>query len=209
MRIAIGGSAANPPQWGHLWLLRVLLTCGLFDRVIWIISGLRPDKEGFVAPQHRKAMTELLLERLTPELRSRLIVVYRDLWTDNTPTIVWLEKLQTRFPQAILTWYTGSDSIIPQEQWGGRCEMEAVWHRGEELIANWNILVIPRADFVLPGWDHPIYDRFRNLIILGKNMPDASSTDIRGLIPIGKSIDHLTTPEIAAYIKQYGLYRGG
>ncbi len=45
MRIAIGGSAANPPHWGHLQLLIVLLECGLFDRIIWIISGSRADKD--------------------------------------------------------------------------------------------------------------------------------------------------------------------
>ena len=42
-RIAIGGSAANPPHTGHLALIEALIHSNLFDVVIWIPSGNRPD----------------------------------------------------------------------------------------------------------------------------------------------------------------------
>jgi nicotinic acid mononucleotide adenylyltransferase len=62
LRIGVGGSAANPPHWGHIELLKKLLDSGKFDKLIWIPSGIRPDKPGAIEAEHRKKMTELMLE---------------------------------------------------------------------------------------------------------------------------------------------------
>ena len=59
MRIIIGGSAANPPHLGHQIVLWRLIRCGRFSKVVWMPSGIRKDKHGFVAPEHRVNMTIL------------------------------------------------------------------------------------------------------------------------------------------------------
>jgi len=59
LRIGIGGSAANPPQLGHRHMVEGLLKSSRFDEIYWIPSGVRPDKDGFVSPDNRVAMTLL------------------------------------------------------------------------------------------------------------------------------------------------------
>ena len=50
LRIAIGGSAADPPHKAHLKLIEKMLNCGWFDQVVWIISGSRLGKLLRVCP---------------------------------------------------------------------------------------------------------------------------------------------------------------
>ena len=49
MKIAVGGSAANPPHFGHKKLLEAVVATGEFDQVRWTVSGDRPDKPGMIA----------------------------------------------------------------------------------------------------------------------------------------------------------------
>ena len=203
-RIAIGGSAANPPHTGHLALIEALIHSNLFDVVIWIPSGNRPDKEMEIEPDHRVAMTELTFPSI---LRVRsgttLVIKYDDVYKSNTPTINRLEALQSEYPDSEITWYTGADSVIPQKKYGGKCEIEVKWIRGEELFQNWNFLILPRSGYRQPN------NLPANFKIFGVKLPNVASSHIRQLIASGQPFEHLVTAEVAEYIKRFGLYQGG
>ena len=204
-RIAVGGSAADPPHLGHLALIKTLINCQLFDAVIWIPSGERPDKKISIEADHRVAMTELTFPtalRIRPG--TTLIIKYNDIYQANTPTIEWLEQLQAQFPAAQITWYTGSDSVRPQKKYAGRYEIEAAWDRGAELVTKWNFLIIPRRGYALPA---SLPANFQVLNI-GNGLPNISSSKIRQLIGEKKPFEHLVTAEVAEYIKRFDLYQG-
>ncbi|MDO8669519.1 MAG: nicotinate-nicotinamide nucleotide adenylyltransferase [Candidatus Buchananbacteria bacterium] len=202
-KIAVGGSAANPPHIGHLSLIEALIHCRLFDMVIWVPSGTRPDKRFGIEPDHRVAMTELTFPSI---LRVRsgttLVIKYDDIYKNDTPTINRLETLQKQYPHSDITWYTGSDSVRPQKKYGQRCEIEAVWDRGEELFQKWNFLILPRRGYKQP---HNLPANFK---ILNVKLPDTASSTIRKMIQKNQPFEHLLTAEVAEYIKRFDLYQG-
>lgn len=203
-RIGIGGSAANPPQLGHKYLLEGLLKSRRFDEVYWIPSGVRPDKVGFVSPDHRVAMTLLTfpMEWLWKGV-TKFRIKFTDVYSGNTPTIEVFEQFKKTNPDAEIVWYTGVDSVVPMEKYGGKCEMQAVWIRGEELYKNYRFLILPR-----PGYPDPktlqLPDNFE---ILDIDQLNISSTEVREKIKKGESISGLVTEGVEEYIYQNNLYK--
>lgn len=204
IRIGIGGSAANPPQLGHRHMVEGLLGSGRFDEIYWIPSGVRPDKEGFVEPDHRVAMT--LLTFPTDWLwqgKTKFHIKFNDVYGGNTPTVEVIKKFEREFPEAEITWFTGADSVVPQEKFGGKCEIQAVWIRGEELYNKYNFLVLPR-----PGYKNPKELILpNNFEVFDEPQLDVTSTEIRRRIRSGEPISGLVTKEVEEYIKRNGLYQ--
>jgi len=137
-------------------------------------------------------------------LHKGLVVRYADVYGENTPTIEWLERLREEYPDAEITWYTGVDSVVPRSEFGGECEIEHYWVRGQELMSDWPFLIIPR-----PGYEDP-----RNLnlpkqfkIMTNARLPDTASSEARRRIADGISITDLVMPEVEQYIHLHGLYR--
>lgn len=204
LRIGIGGSAANPPQLGHRHLMESLLNSQRFDEVFWIPSGIRPDKEGFVAPDHRVAMTILTFPtEWLWEGKTKFNIKFSDVYGGNTPTIEVIEQFVKQHPEAEIVWFTGVDSVVPMEKYGGKCEIQAVWIRGEELYRDHHFLVLPR-----PGYPDPkelnLPDNFE---ILDIDQLKISSTEVREKIKNGESITGLVTKEVEEYIQRNNLYK--
>jgi len=200
---AAGGSAADPPHKGHLAVLRKLFTSGLFDRIIWIISGDRQDKHFNVCTNDRIAMTELMIPRAMRTASSPdLVVLYDDIYQINTPTITLLEDiLPKRFPNDDFFWYTGSDSVMPKEEFKGKCEIEAKWIAGRRLYRHFPFVVIERGRYPLAGVKLP-----SNITVLSGALPEIASSQIRKLIAESKKFEHLLPKAVADYIKRHGLY---
>jgi nicotinate-nucleotide adenylyltransferase len=204
LRIGIGGSAANPPQLGHRHLVECLLKSKRFDEIFWIPSGVRPDKEGFVSPDHRVAMTLLTFPSdWFWQGETKFNIKFNDVYGGNTPTIEVIEEFQKEYPDAEIAWFTGVDSVVPQDKFGGRCEIQAVWIRGEELYKNYHFLILPRPGFADPKTLN-LPDNFE---IFDEPQLDVNSTEIRRKIREGESIDGLVTKEVAEYIRRNNLYR--
>lgn len=195
-RIAIGGSSANPPHRGHLALVHALLGCGRFDRVRWDVCGQRPDKADLIAPGHRVAMALLAF---APVYR---VVHTASAFTRNTPTVRALEEARAAHPGAEIVWYTGVDVLVPQEQFGGRSEVEATWVDGERFLHEWPCVVLPRA-----GYPHPrTLTLPRRTEIIDVDLPAISSSEVRRRIAAGEPFAHLIAPYVAQYIEQHRLY---
>jgi nicotinate (nicotinamide) nucleotide adenylyltransferase len=202
-RIAIGGSAANPPHLGHLALINHLLEFGGFDKIIWIPSGNRKDKNNLISPDHRVAMTMLNFDLdWLYKKKSVFMINFQDVYGENQPTIYWMNEMQNQNPAAEIIWYTGVDSVVPQEHFGGKCEIEKKWFCGEELMREWTFCILPRI-----GYIHPLKLQLPSqFFILDGNLPNISSTDICRRISSGKPFEHLVSKEVNAYIKRFGLY---
>ena len=185
MKIAIGGSAANPPHLGHLMVLNYMMSQKQFDQIIWIPSGSSDEKLlSDIHPDHRVAMTELLIPKEWRLRTPKLTIRYTDVYGTNLPSFYHLENLQKEYPDAELTWYTGSDSDV------------SCWDRGRELLELWKVFVIPRKG-------HCSFTQLHDAI----DIPDISSTEIKERIRTEEPFSHLTTPEVAEYIENNGLYK--
>lgn len=203
MKIGIGGSAANPPHIGHRMLLEHLIQSGIFQKIIWLPSGTRKDKDS-IASEHRINMTKLAFADLEKtNSKTKLEILFDDTYEKNHPTIWWLKKIQQENPNDEIIWYTGSDVVAPEEKYGGKCEIEAKWEQGEELMKNWKFWIIPRG-----GFPHPstlkLPSQFEILDI--DNPFCVSSSDIRKRIKEGQPFEHMVVAEVAEYIKKHKLY---
>lgn len=207
MRIGAAGSMANPVTQAHREMLEALLNCGKFDRLIWIPSGERPEKPNAVHRRHRLAMTLLALPSvwyLHPQT---------DFYLDlddvthgiNTHTIDYLRKLREENPGAEICWITGADSVVPKKVFQGRCEIEAQWKEGAELMRAWKFYIIPRAGYTHP-YDLVLPTRFE---ILDTQLPDYSCTVVREAIAEGHVWEHMVDELVAEYIKRHKLYGYG
>ena len=121
------------------------------------------------------------------------------------PTITWLEILKEHNPDAEIIWYTGIDSVIPQAKYGGKCEIEANWHRGSELIKNYKFLILPRTGYPDP---QDIKIPLANYEILNVKMPNICSTEIRQLIAQGNPrYKKMVSKQVYQYINEHKLYQ--
>jgi nicotinic acid mononucleotide adenylyltransferase len=77
-----------------------------------------------------------------------------------------------------------------------------MWSGGEELLREWPVAIVPRAGISdsLNLALHP------SSIVIQTKLPDCSSSEVRRRILAGEPFEHLLVPQVAAQIKQNGLY---
>ena len=204
-RITVGGSAANPPHLGHKALIECLLRCGKFGKVIWIPSGVRKDKKDLILSDHRVVMTVLTFPKeWFYGLTTEFLISFKEVYDISRPTSFWLKQIQEEYINAEVSWYTGVDSVVPQDRFDGRCEIERIWFNGPRLMQECRFYILPRNGERYP---HPsglsLPPQFG---VIDGDLPDISSTDIVRKISKGEKFEHLVVPEVAEYIKRHRLY---
>ncbi len=208
-RVAIGGSAADPPHLGHLEILKFLLRRNDFDCVVWIVSGVRPDKPQMVDFEHRLNMTYLTIPDNFLYHNPPLLIKPDDLSSGYfTPTITWLKKLRAEGSADELVCYVGADALLKRDCFGGLCEIEALWHKGEELMSEYPFIIFPRAGFPDLATRREFYvwpQRFE--IATLRKLVNISSSSIRRRLEAGQSIEGLVTPQVEEYINRFDLYK--
>ncbi len=195
MKIAVGGSAANPSHIGHQKLVEAIMSTEEFDQVRWIVSGDRPDKPNMPLSRLRWEMGKLLFNQ-----NKKPLILYEP--DQAIPTIEVLENLQECYKNSQIVWYCGADHFVPRKRFNGDCDILGFWDDGKILFEKQEFLIIPRK-----GLDMNILQLPKHYKILNVSIPEISSTDIRSRVVDGKSIDQLVSKEVATYIQQKKLYR--
>lgn len=193
MKIALGGSAANPAHYGHKALTEAVLRLNQFDRVRWIVSGDRPDKQGMPAPFHRWQMTKRL--GIDPSVE----VTFENGLA--IPTIDVIRQAQEEFPQAQIVWYGGSDHFVSRSQFDGLCDVEAFWDEGEWLMEKQSFLIVERHGTQNAPMRYP-----KKFTLLNGRLPEISSTLIRQNVCARRDNSALTSLAVIDYINQHQLY---
>lgn len=204
MKIGILGISANPPHLGHERLIVSLMRSKKFDKLILYLTGNRKDKQ-YVHPDHRVAMTELAFGkfRLRPNFKTEFVIRYSDAYSENTPTIILLRKLQEEFPDDQLVFIIGSDLMYPQKDKNNKGEIETDWIEGEKLIKEYDFLIFPREDY-------PVFGIPEHFEYIPEIIPNISSTKIRNYIKHKSQeayIEDNISEDVAAYIYKYKLYQ--
>jgi nicotinic acid mononucleotide adenylyltransferase len=206
MAIAVGGSAAKPVHSAHVELCELLVNCGWLGRVIWKPDATRADKQYHIEAQHRVNLIQLAFPNdIINNGQCRFDIDYSDIYKDHiTYAIDYLEALKRLCPSEIIFWYTGVDSVMPKAEFGGKCEIAAWWHRGEELLKKWPFIIFPRE-----GLPHPsTIELPTGSIIFDCKLPDVASHQIWQLIREEKPWEYLyggDENQIVQYIKRYNL----
>lgn len=111
-------------------------------------------------------------------------------------TIDTVRELKAAGEQTI-SWLIGADmlQILPK------------WRAAEQLLIEANLVVMARPGFEL-DWSAlpPAFRALRDHVVEAPLL-DISATEIRRRCYAGESIDGLTPPPVARYIKQRSLYR--
>jgi nicotinate-nucleotide adenylyltransferase len=193
-RVLCCGGSFNPIHHGHLICARAVAESQGFERIVLIPSARPPHKvisPGFASPEDRLAMCRLAVEG-SPLFEVDDIEIRR---TGPSYTIDTVRELTARGWPAV-HWMIGADMarFLPQ------------WHEPAALMREAKLVVIAR-----PGWEfdwESFSPEFRGLAQNVANAPliDISATQIRARVAAGKSIEYLTPPAVAAYIRERGLY---
>lgn len=210
-RMVMIGSAANPVTLAHRELGEVLTHSGLFDLVLWVPSGTRPDKSELAAPEHRLRMTELVFsEAWRKKQPTEFLLDLRDVSRANTPTIYLLREIQNEYPNAEIVFATGVDVLTPRSEYGGKCEVAYRWVEGVALLRNWTFVVLPREGYAHPDQLQREGKLPSHFIVLARPpsaLGEISSTEVRRRVKAGEPYGDFVLPKVEEYIREHGLYR--
>ena len=166
--IALLGTSADPPTYGHQALLQELLK--IFPKVVTWASD-NPMKRHEASLKHRHA----LLNRLVEAIANPQLLLIQDL--SSPRTITTLEKASKIWPGEELVFVIGSDlaSQIPK------------WENPEAVMKKARIGIAPRA-----GW--PLKKKHLNNLkslggridLLPLQIPESSSSNVRNNIKLSQ-----------------------
>lgn len=195
-KVAYFGGTFDPPHWGHLAIARRVLAARVADEVWFVPVFAPPHKDGGVIAsfEHRKNMLELLLQG---ESGMQICEVEKSLGKTPSYTVDMLGELKRQYPRYEFVLLIGGDSL---EQLGS-------WHRVEDLLQGYEILVYPRqnCDFAtalrkLPG------SKMKKISPLDGVFCQVSSTEARKKLEKNQSADNIIPQAVLHYIKENGLY---
>lgn len=182
----------NPVHRGHIALAEYAIDNNLCDEVAMIISPQNPFKESWAqaAEMDRYAMMEIACrnsrhpEKILPSVIEFLLE--KPSYTINTLRHL-TENYGDQMEFAILM---GCDLInqLPR------------WRSAEEIIAGYDIFVYPRPNCKME------FTTARTTFLQDAPQHDYSSTAVRESIERGDSIEEVVDKEVAAYIRERGLW---
>ncbi len=163
LKIALFGTSADPPTYGHLAILRWLSY--RYDRVgVWASDN--PFKRDQTPLSHRNQMLRLLTQAIEPQTPN--LQVYPELSYPRTITTV--HRAREIWPQATFTFVLGADLLAQL----------TTWYQATELLAEVDLLVIPRPGYAILPESIARIDRMGGtMTIADLTTPDVSSSAYR------------------------------
>lgn len=194
-RIAIFGGSFNPPG-AHHRAVAVALTPH-FDRIIVVPCGPRPDEltVNDVEPWHRAALADITFRGM-PKVEVDLFDLELASFTTN-------DVFETRYGHLGELWHVVGSDLCK----GGGCGESAIhlnWERGAQMWRELNFCVMSRDGFEVGTADLPP----RHKLLRFPPQLCGASAEIREKIFKRQPYAAMVTPDVAAYIERYGLYRG-
>lgn len=201
MNIGICGGTFDPFHRGHLDPVLSVREAMRWDRVLYIPAFVQPFKQegAAVSPYHRFAMA------------TAATLPYDDFFVSDVElqrgrvsyTVETLEELRAAHPADTLDWIIGDDNLPRLLEWKSL----------DRIFELANFAVLTRGSYEVPeslaSRVHGAESRPASGVIAFAANPTVpvSSTEIRGRLRDGQSIEELVPPPVSRYIHHYGLYR--
>ena len=144
MRLGLYGGTFDPIHNGHLRVITSLLEDAIVDRILVIPAGEPRLREHapLATGAQRRAMCQLAINELAPELRSKVEVnPIEVLRIGPSYTIDTVEAVAQAYPGDEIVLIVGSDAAAKLDQ----------WHRVEELLSMVSLEVIARPGVAVAG----------------------------------------------------------
>lgn len=187
-RTVIFGGSFDPIHNGHAALAREVLAGGLADEVWFMVSPQNPHKQGAALTDENKrlCMVQLAIQgEAAFKACDFEFSLPRPSYTVNT-----LAALEEYYPDREFILLIGADNW---EKFGS-------WHKGEEILQRYGIIVYPRGDKAVPPQP-------QGVVWLPAKLYDISSTAVRKAVAEGRSISEFVAPAVEHYIYENGLYK--
>ena len=192
MKIGIFGGSFNPIHSGHAIIAHHIISCGVVDRLWFMVSPQNPlktDKVQQVADTDRLRMVEMVSRPMEGvETSAFEFSMPRPSYTIDT-----LNALQEKFPDDDFYLVIGADN------W----ELFNKWRSSEEILAKYHLLVYPRL-----GHEVEIPEALRDRVqLVDAPVIELSSTQVRERLARGQSVRYYVPDDVAQYIERHHLYK--
>ena len=190
MRVGIFGGTFDPPHLGHLLpVIDAAETLGL-DMVRFVPAAVQPFKvgRGAAAPEHRLAMTRLLVAGI-PGFEADATEIGR---AGLSYTVDTLATMGAARPDAEHILLIGADAFALFDQ----------WREPERILSMAHVAVLVRGGDVMPD----VGDR-AGVQLLQTRRVDISSTELRARVADGRTIRGFVPDAVADYIAEHRLYK--
>jgi nicotinate-nucleotide adenylyltransferase len=189
MKTGLYFGSFNPIHVGHLIIANHIANNTELEQVWFVISPQNPLKvnSNILNKYHRKYLIDIAIEG-EKKLRSSTIEFSLPIPSYTINTLTYLKE---KNPDSTFSVIMGSDSI----------QNITKWKNYELLIKNYQILVYERPGFLYRN------NFGENIISLKAPLLDISSTKIREMIKIGKSIKFLVPDVVKEEIEKNHYYK--
>ena len=187
-KVAIFGGSFDPIHNGHLALAGEVLLRALADEVWLMVTPQNPHKQGCALSDERQ---RLRMVQLAVEDKPGMVAcdfeftLPRPSYTLNT-----LKALDAAFPDKEFSLLIGADNWEKFDR----------WYKGDEILANYGIIVYPRGSEACPQLS-------QGVLWLPAELHDVSSTMVRAAINDGVCIAEFVPAAVAQYIKDNKMYK--
>ncbi|MDQ2805330.1 MAG: nicotinate-nucleotide adenylyltransferase [Chloroflexota bacterium] len=199
LRLGILGGTFDPIHLGHLVIAQEAAAALALDRVLFLPAGRQPLKQAQATTPviQRVAMIRAAIADNPAFALSRADLDQPGL----SYTVDTLDRLRTAWgPEAQFWFIIGADALANL----------LAWRDPAGILARTRLAVAPRPAVTVP-WSvlDAALPTLRSQIDAIPAPPIAvSSTDLRARVAAGRPIRYLVPDNVAAYIRQHGLYCG-
>lgn len=196
--IGVFGGTFDPPHWGHLVLADEARAVLGLERVLWVVAGVPPHKQGWsvTPPEVRVRLVEAAIRDNEAFVLSRV-----DLDRPGPHyTVDTLRLLRGRYPRSGLALILGSDSLADLP----------TWHRPTEILAQCEVLGVmrrPGAQVDLEALEKELPGLAKKVRFFEAPFIGVSGRDIRARVREGRPYRYLMPPAVLEVIEREGLYR--
>lgn len=193
-KLAVFGSAFNPPHWGHFQIIQKAIKLFGFKKIILMPAGKPALKDKDLA----SIKDRLIMTKLFAKLDKRFIIsnieIKKAKKGKKSYTLTTIKELKKQYPKDEIYWLIGEDSL--KEIISGK------WHGGLKVLDEANFIVFSR-----PGYHFKLSPEIAKKIKKITLKIAISSTEIRNKIRQGKNVEKLLPKNILDYIQKKQLYR--
>ncbi len=191
MKIGLFFGSFNPIHVGHLIIANFMATQTALDRVWLVVSPQNPLKEKSSLARDYDRLHLVRLAIADNPLLAASDVEFQ--LPKPSFTIDTLSHLKEKYPKNTFVLLMGSDNLATL----------AKWKNYEQLLAQYEIFVYRRPQFVPP----PEFVLHPHVQLFDAPLMDISATYIRSCRQASKSIRYLVTDAVLDYIETSSLYR--
>jgi nicotinate-nucleotide adenylyltransferase len=196
-RVGVFGGTFDPPHNGHMLLASEALCRLNLDRVLWVITPDPPHKQGrTISPLtlRLRLLQAAIFDR--PEFEISLVDAHRP---GPQYAVDTLRILQAENPGVGLYYLMGGDSLHDLPNWFKPRELL-------NLVSGLGILRRPNDLVDLPALEQRLPGISQKLHFIQANQLRISSTDLRGKIQAGKSVEESLPVTVWKIIRDERLY---